>query len=167
MPFMEKAIIGNWHRGVHYALDIMHSLQHSAAGWVDWNMVLDTTGGPGWLGGKLDSPVIVDKTEDSFYKSPMFFVLGHFSRYIPPKSLKLTSQIINDIYDYQFETVTFLLPNKEELATVILNHNPYPVELNIRLVNNQEQQADFIFQIVAQADSITTIIYSNNLKIPI
>lgn len=109
LPFMEKALIGNWHRGVHYALDIIRSLQHSAAGWVDWNMALDTKGGPGWLGGQLDSPIIIDKQTDSYYKSPMFYVLGQFSRFIPPKSKRLSTSILNDAYDFHFETVCFLL----------------------------------------------------------
>lgn len=162
LPFMEKALIGNWHRGVHYALDIIHSLQHSAAGWVDWNMVLDTTGGPGWLGGKLDSPIIVDKDEDSYHKSPMFYILGHFSKYIPPHSFKLKTKLFNDLYDYRFETVTFILPNGKDMVTVVLNQNPYPIEFNIRIIDQEANRADenHLQQVVCKSDSVTTIIYS-------
>lgn len=166
LPFMEKALIGNWHRGFHYALDIIHSLQHSAAGWVDWNMVLDTSGGPAWLGGRLDSPIIVDKSQDAYHKSPMFYALGHFSRYIPPHSFKLKTHIINDVYDYRFETITFSLPNSKGLVSVILNQNPYPVELNLRIVeqgdidiNTDNQQLQ---QVICKPESITTIIHSRN-----
>lgn len=151
LPFMEKALIGNWHRGVHYALDIIRSLQHSAAGWVDWNMALDTEGGPGWLGGRLDSAVIVDKKSDSYYKSPMFYVLGHFSRYIPAGSKKVESSITNNKFDYRLETVTFKLATKE-LVTVVLNNNPYPIEMYI----NQTLQAH---RVEIASESITTIIH--------
>lgn len=160
LPFMEKALIGNWHRGVHYALDIIRSLQHSAAGWVDWNMALDMEGGPGWLGGRLDSPIIVDKNADAYFKSPMFYVLGHFSRYIPPGSIRVKTEIFNDHFDYQFETVTFKLPQGNFLVTVILNHNPYEVNLNIKVINKQSARNENLYhQVICKADSITTLIY--------
>lgn len=160
LPFMEKALIGNWHRGIHYALDIIHSLQHRAAGWVDWNMALDTSGGPGWLGGRLDSPVIVDKTKDAYYRSPMFYALGHFSRYIPPGSVKLITSTINIDFDYHFETVTFRLPDGD-FVSVILNNNPYDIELNIRIVDQSTETSPSytIYPVVCHADSFTTIIY--------
>ena len=159
LPWMEKALVGNWHRGVHYALDIIRSLQHSAAGWVDWNMALDTTGGPGWFGGRLDAPIIVDKARDEYHKSPMYYVLGHFSRYIPPGSIKLQTTIFNDHFDYHFETVTFALPDREKLVTVVLNNNPYAIELNLRLVH----QADYVYPLLCDANSISTLIYSRRL----
>lgn len=158
LPFMEKALIGNWHRGMHYALDIIHSLQHSAAGWVDWNMALDLKGGPGWLGGRLDAPIIIDKFEDAYHKSPMFYVLGQFSRYVPPSSVRVNTQILNDIYDNHFETVTFSLPDKpEKLATIIVNNNPYPIDLNIKILNDQQDGTTYLFK--CDADSVTTLIY--------
>lgn len=155
LPFMEKALIGNWHRGLHYALDIIHNLQHSAAGWVDWNMALDTTGGPGWLGGRLDAPVIVDKADDSYHKSPMFYVLGQFSRYIPPGSKRVHTSIENDNYDGHFETVTFLLPEGNKYATVVVNNNPYPVQVNLVLGTQGKPH-----QLDCHADSVTTVVFS-------
>lgn len=165
LPFMEKALVGNWHRGVHYALDIIRTLQHWASGWVDWNMALDTTGGPGWLGGRLDSPIIVDKEKDLYYRSPMFYVLGQFSRYIPPGSVRVDTKLINGQYDYQFETVTFLLPSRQNLTTVILNNNPYPIQLhlNIPISALGDGRNDF-YRVVCEADSVTTLVYPIDLQ---
>lgn len=161
LPFMEKALIGNWARGIHYALDIIRSLQNRAAGWVDWNMALDTQGGPGWLGGRLDSPIIVDKARDTYYRSPMFYVLGHFSRYIPTGSIKLETTIINNSYDYEVETVTFLLTVTNQLATVVLNNNPYHIDISIEVYSDLHQQKHIhSYQVVCQPDSITTFISS-------
>lgn len=166
LPFMEKALVGNWHRGLHYALDIIRGLQHSAAGWVDWNMALDTEGGPGWLGGRLDAPVIVDKQRDMYHKSPMFYVLGQFSRYIPPGSVKLQTKVYNDLFDNHFEVVTFALPDDQKLATVVLNNNPYPIELKVKISREQKNagsQANTYYIYTCEADSVSTIIYSNKL----
>lgn len=162
LPFMQKALIGNWERAIHYGLDIIRSLQHRAAGWVDWNMALDTEGGPGWLGGRLDSPIIVDKARDIYYKSPMYYAIGQFSRYIPEGSIKLADRVINDKYDFHFETVTFLTPDKRQLVTVILNDNPYPIELIIEPLKSAQhiapsQNAGFLVRV--DAESITTVLY--------
>lgn len=159
LPFMEKALIGNWDRGVHYALDIIRSLQHRSSGWIDWNMALDVEGGPGWLGGRLDSPIIVDRSQDIYHKSPMFYAIGHFSRYIPAGSVKVAHEIMNDKYDYHFETVTFLVPPNRQLVTVVLNDNPYHVEM--RIVAFKSRQENNIVQetlVVCEPDSITTFI---------
>lgn len=162
LPFMAKALVGNWHRGVHYALDIIRSLQNAAAGWVDWNMALDLEGGPGWLGGRLDAAVIVDKSRDLYHKSPMFYVLGQFSRYIPPGSTRLEARLENGHFDHQLEMVTFLLPtddaNAAKLATVVLNNNPYPIELQLEL--HPSGGANLIYALPCPADSIQTVIYA-------
>lgn len=151
LPWMQKALAGNWHRGVHYALDIIHSLQHSAAGWIDWNMALDMEGGPGWLGGRLDSPVLVDKINDLYHKSPMFFVLGQFSRYIPAGSKRLDSVLINGAYNYPLETVTFRTAPKTSV-TVILNANPHKVSIYLRPYG-----FGALYKVSCDADSVTTI----------
>lgn len=159
LPFMEKALIGNWARGVHYGLDIIRSLQHRSSGWVDWNMALDTEGGPGWLGGRLDSPIIVDKTHDTYHKSPMYYVLGHFSRYIPEGSIKVGHRINNNVYDYHFETVSFLSPNKNQLTTVVLNDNPYYIDLSIEAYKDLAQLKHVhSYQVKCEPNSITTLI---------
>lgn len=158
LPFMQRALVGNWHRGVHYALDIIRTLQHSGSGWIDWNMVLDTTGGPGWLGGRLDSPVIVDKSKDMYYKSPMFYFLGQFSRHIPVGSVKLSSKIYNARFDYHFETVTFLHPDGKNITIVVLNNNPYPIELHIRMKTSDSSIEGQYYPLICQADSVTTFV---------
>lgn len=162
LPFMEKALIGNWERGVHYAIDIISGLQNRAAGWVDWNMALDVNGGPGWLGGRLDSPIIIDKSKDTYYKSPMYYTMGHFSRYIPEGSVKIADKIINNKYDFRFETATFITPGKRQLVTVILNENPYNIELIVEPLKSSGHIAprqNAGYQVVIEPESVTTILY--------
>lgn len=172
LPFMQKALAGNWHRGLHYALDIIRSLQHSAAGWVDWNMALDTEGGPGWLRGRLDAAVLVDKTRDLYHKSPMFYVLGQFSRYIAPESVRVETQTVNGLYDSHFEVVTFELPAGREavrqLATVVVNNNPYPIKAHLRVssLGGQEgaRESDTYSLLECPPDSVITLVYSAQLN---
>lgn len=41
-------------------------------------MCLDEQGGPNWVQNFVDAPIIVNNTEDEFYKQPMFYTMGHF-----------------------------------------------------------------------------------------
>lgn len=76
--------LGSWYRGEHYFYDILQDLKHGVTGWVDWNMALDMNGGPNWVNNKADSPIIVNAEKDEFYKQPMFYAMGHFSKFVEP-----------------------------------------------------------------------------------
>ena len=47
-------------------------------GWTDWNLCLDLTGGPNWVGNTVDAPIIVNATSQEYYKQPMFYAMAHF-----------------------------------------------------------------------------------------
>lgn len=64
-------------------------MNHWVQGWVEWNLALDMTGGPTWVSNFIDSPIIVDKTKDEFYKQPMFYAIGHFSKFISRGSTRI------------------------------------------------------------------------------
>ncbi len=72
-----------------YADDIIGCLNNWVDGWIDWNMVLDTQGGPNWFKNWCIAPVIVNPKTDEVYFTPIYYVLSHFSRYIRPKSQRI------------------------------------------------------------------------------
>ncbi|KHJ95601.1 O-Glycosyl hydrolase family 30 [Oesophagostomum dentatum] len=86
-------ILGDWNRGEQYAKDIITTLNNYVAGWVDWNICLDEEGGPNWVNNVVDSPIIVNATADEFYKQPMFYAMGHFSKFIKPGSLRIFAKV--------------------------------------------------------------------------
>jgi glucosylceramidase len=67
-----------------YARDIIGCLNNYVDGWIDWNMVLDTQGGPNWFKNWCLAPVIVDPEKDEVYFTPLYYTLAHFSKYIRP-----------------------------------------------------------------------------------
>ena len=67
-----------------YSRDIIGSLNNWVDGWVDWNMVLDTQGGPNWVNNWCVAPIIVDPNKDEIYYTPLYYVMTHFSKYIRP-----------------------------------------------------------------------------------
>jgi len=84
---------GDWSFGEGYAHDIMGNLNAGAAGWIDWNMLLDDAGGPNHVGNVCDSPLMASVTDQELYVHPQFFFLGHFSKYVQPGSKSLLSSV--------------------------------------------------------------------------
>jgi glucosylceramidase len=79
-----------------YARDIIGCLNNWVDGWVDWNMVLDTQGGPNWFKNWCVAPVIVDPEKDEVYFTPLYYVMAHFSKYIRPDAVVIDVQNTND-----------------------------------------------------------------------
>lgn len=78
----KKVILGSWARGELYAKNIIETLSHWTSAWIDWNIALNLIGGPTYVNNFVDSPIIVNSTADEFYKQPMFYALGHFSKFV-------------------------------------------------------------------------------------
>lgn len=72
-----------------YARDIIGCLNNWVDGWVDWNMVLDTKGGPNWFKNWCVAPVIVDPEKDEVYLTPLYYTMAHFSKYIRPGATRI------------------------------------------------------------------------------
>nr|CAD7429897.1 unnamed protein product [Timema monikensis] len=102
--------LGSWERAENYVSSIIEVLNHWVSGWVDWNLVLDIKGGPNWANNVVDSPIIVNATADEFYKQPMFYGLGHFSKFIWAGSGRIDLQY-DDNGLQGLETVAAIAPD--------------------------------------------------------
>lgn len=110
-------VLGSWVRALMYINGIMQDLKHSVNGWIDWNLVLDERGGPNYVNNFVDAPIIVNTTNDSeAYKEPYFYVLGHFSRFILPGSVRI-EVTSNDVF---VKVVGFIRPDNLR-ALVVFN----------------------------------------------
>ncbi len=101
-----------------YADDIIGCLNNWADGWVDWNMVLDTKGGPNWFKNWCVAPVIVNPETDEVYFTPIYYVLSHFSRYIRPQAERIGFKITDKnlkvtVVQNPDNTLVVILFNKE------------------------------------------------------
>ena len=67
-----------------YARNIIVSLDHGMAGWIDWNVVLDRQGGPNHVGNFCGAPIMIDTETGFVYYTPIYYVLAQFSRTIRP-----------------------------------------------------------------------------------
>lgn len=79
-----------------YARDIIGCMNNWVDGWIDWNMVLDTQGGPNWFKNWCVAPVIVDPEKDEVYMTPLYYVMSHFSRFVRPGAKRIGFDLSND-----------------------------------------------------------------------
>lgn len=56
-------------------------------------MALDISGGPTYIDNNVDSPIIVNATGQEFYKQPMFYAIGHFSKFVPRGSKRINFKL--------------------------------------------------------------------------
>jgi len=111
-----------------YARDIIGCLNNWVDGWVDWNMVLDTKGGPNWFENWCVAPVIVDPEKDAVYFTPLYYTMAHFSKYIRPEAKVIG--IENSDKDLQ---VTAAQNTDGSIAVVVFNEGKMKKSFKISL----------------------------------
>ncbi|EEY54378.1 glucosylceramidase, putative [Phytophthora infestans T30-4] len=82
-----------WFRGQRYGHNILSDLSNYAAGWIDWNLILDHTGGPNHKGNVCDAAIIVTESGDDYFVQPMYYFIQHFSKFIPPGSRRVKTKV--------------------------------------------------------------------------
>ncbi|TYZ61741.1 hypothetical protein PybrP1_005157, partial [[Pythium] brassicae (nom. inval.)] len=82
-----------WMRAQRYGHDILTDINNWAVGWVDWNLILDHTGGPNHLGNNCDAPIIIDETEKDYFIQPMYYFIQHFSKFVPSGSRRVHTDV--------------------------------------------------------------------------
>lgn len=147
----EHVILGSWERAELYAQDIIEDLNHWFVGWVDWNLALDLEGGPNWAKNYVDSPIIVNATAGEFYKQPMFYALGHFSKFLSPKSYRIGLK--SNINPKKVEMTAFT--NADGYKTVIAL-NKGNADLGITLSETNKNQ---VIDLNLPARSIATVLW--------
>lgn len=118
-PLMKAGVqLGSWERGERYAYSLFEDLQHSFNGYVDWNLILNEQGGPNYVDNVVDAPIIANVTSgQEIYKQPIFYVLGHFSKFIHEGSIRIEAEPSN----ISILTVAFERPDTGTIACVFFN----------------------------------------------
>ena len=106
-------------------------------GWVDWNMVLDTQGGPNWFKNWCVAPVIVDPIKDEVYLTPLYYVMSHFSKFMRPGAIKIGCNINNN------DLLATAVENPDGSIAVVI-FNPTETAQSIEINTNNDKKNIFI-----------------------
>lgn len=94
----------------------LQHLEYGYVGWVDWNMVLNMTGGYTYINFLADAPIVISEDGKEFYKQPMFYALGHFAKFIIPGSVRIETILL----EKTIRAIGFIRPDNIK-AIIILN----------------------------------------------
>lgn len=117
--------LGRWDRGARYAHHIIGDLNHRCEAWIDWNMVLDHTGGPNHVGNLCDAPIIVDTEQRVVHRQSSYWYIGHFSRYLRPGAQRIGLSYIGG----PLEATAF---ENADGSRALVVHNPSPDDVTFR-----------------------------------
>ncbi|XP_055906513.1 lysosomal acid glucosylceramidase-like [Eupeodes corollae] len=97
---MGKPKLGSWDDAEQYITNYMKDLKHSFNGYIDWNMILNEEGGPTYIKNYLHAAIIANETSgQEIYKQPIFYAIGHFSKFLPEGSIRIDAKHSNKDLD--------------------------------------------------------------------
>ncbi|ESP00722.1 hypothetical protein LOTGIDRAFT_158016 [Lottia gigantea] len=128
LPWERHVDMGSWYRAEAYGHSIVQDMNHWVTGWTDWNIALDMQGGPNWVSNFVDAPIIVNKDKQEFYKQPMFYAMGHFSKFVVPGSKRMD---IKTQGSTNLELTAFISPDSS-IVLVILNRHDTEEAISIQ-----------------------------------
>lgn len=129
---IEKGVkLGQWDRGEIYAHNMIGDFNNGAAGWIDWNMVLDQNGGPNHVGNYCDAPVIVNTENGEVFYQSSYYYIGQFSKYIG-----IGARLIECLSDgIDLEAAAFLNPDST-IAVIVLNRKNEILQFELEVLGD-------------------------------
>ncbi len=132
-----------------YARDIIGCFNNEVEGWVDWNMVLDQYGGPNHASNWCVAPVLIDTLKNETYFTPLYYVMGQFSRYIRPEAKRIQSTF----EEREDLMLTSVINPDGSIVTIALNTGTQ--EIPLRFVLNGES-----FDYLIPGGSVQTVVFN-------
>ena len=154
MPWdLLKVELGSWYRAQLYINNIIETLNHWSVGWTDWNLALSMSGGPNWANNYADASIIVDAEKDQFYKNPMYYALGHFSKFIPEDSVRVNIDVLGGSNRFYLKVVSFERPDGA-IVIVVTNTN-----LNDNIAVHIKDEDRLSESFIIEPKSVQTLIW--------
>ncbi|MBN1598529.1 MAG: glycoside hydrolase family 30 protein [Bacteroidales bacterium] len=141
-PFnMENIYQWNW--GERYGESILRDLNNGTVGWVDWNILLDETGGPNHVSNFCFAPIIGDTRSGELHYMNSYYYMGHFSKYIRPGAKRVIASSNSD----DLLATSFINPDGS-LATVVLNLTDRETNFDLWIDNKLVTTKSFAHSII-------------------
>lgn len=83
------AKLGDWKSGEQYGHYMINQFNNFTGGWTDWNMILDSEGGPNHVKNFCRGAVHVDLENGEIHYENIYYYIGHFSKYVRPGAIRV------------------------------------------------------------------------------
>ncbi len=126
-----------WPNAERYGRSIINDFNSGTVAWTDWNILLDERGGPNHVGNFCFAPVHADTQNDELIFTPIYYYLGHFSKFIRPQATRVStassrSALLSTSYENEDGSmVTVVMNHTDEEVTYLLYLMEQSVEINI------------------------------------
>ncbi len=120
--------LNEWQWGERYGESIIHDLNNSSVGWVDWNILLDETGGPNHVANFCYAPIIGNTETGELVYMNSYYYLGHFSKFIRPGARRIVCSSNHD----DLLATAFINPDKS-ISVVAMNMTDKNIDFKLWL----------------------------------
>jgi glucosylceramidase len=83
--------VNDWNLGELYGRSMINDFNNGTAGWSDWNILLDETGGPNHVNNFCFAPIHGDTKTGQVIYTNSYYYIGHFSKFIRPGAKRIVS----------------------------------------------------------------------------
>ena len=118
--------INDWELGEVYGHSMINDFNAGACAWLDWNVLLDETGGPNHVGNFCFAPIIADTQRGELHYTNSYYYLGHFSKFVKSNAKRIISSSNRD----SLQTTGFINPDG---STVVIVLNTTEIEIDYHL----------------------------------
>lgn len=127
---------GSWALGERYARSIINDLNRWTVGWIDWNLLLDHSGGPNHVGNLCSAPMLATNDGTDVTLQSSYYYLGHFARFAKPGARRvLTAATREDLECTAFVNVD------GSVVAVVMNRTDSEIPFNLRMAEGVQAQA--------------------------
>lgn len=140
--------LGSFDPADRYIYDILNDFEHGTSSWIDWNLLLDSEGGPTQgVVNKCHAPIMLDKNLNLVY-NPAYYILKRLSKEIQPGTKSIRS-------DINFEGIekTAVKKANGDIAVFLGNVKDYAQTVNV-------VDSGKMVTVNLPAHSMTTLVYS-------
>ncbi len=116
-----------------YARDIIGCINHWVSGWIDWNVVLDSGGGPNHVGNFCAAPIMVNTETSEIYRTPIFYILSQFSKTIRPGDRAVRIKLQHHRLEDDVVHACATLDANKHLSVHVLNTSDRPLEVPLNI----------------------------------
>jgi glucosylceramidase len=143
--------LGSWALGERYAKSIINDLNRWTVGWIDWNLLLDTQGGPNHVGNFCSAPILADLAQDALLHQSSYHCIGHFARFIAPGAQRVLCAAT-----LQALECTAFVNRDGSVVVVVMNRSEQALRFRLGVAGQQvstELRAHAISTYVIEADA--------------
>lgn len=122
-------------------------LEHSVNAWIDWNLILDLTGGPNYVNNTVEAAIITNADNGEIYKQPIFYAIGQFSRFLTEGSVRIDVNTSNEMV----KALGFRRPDGH---VVLIFYNQYILPIELIIIADKRK-----LNLSIASSSIQTVVY--------